>query len=298
MADVAGDSRRWVVNPSVHPAFTPGVDPPAGVEGPALWFACQSGTLLVSSRGDATALPYSVDLAPFGLEPVRRQFLGTLNGRPCFSADVPTGASLPEGWSFQGLRSLFSVFGEDYFRIAGRASQIVDWGRDHRFCGRCATPTVEKPGERVKECPSCGLFAYPRISPAVIAAVVRDGKILLAHAARFPSGLFSVLAGFVDAGETLEECIHREVREEAGIEIRNLRYFSSQPWPFPNSLMIAFIAEHSSGEIVIDGREIDEAAWHAPHALPRRIPDRISVARKLIDWFVDTHGGPSAGRSS
>ncbi len=142
-----------------------------------------------------------------------------------------------------------------------------------------------KPGERAMECPSCRHLAYPRISPAVIMAVVRDGKLLLAHSARFTKGFSSVLAGFVEAGETLEECVHREVREEAGIEVKNLRYFASQPWPFPNSLMIAFTAEHASGEIRIDGVEITEADWYPASALPSSLPSPHSIARRLIDWF-------------
>jgi NAD+ diphosphatase len=142
-----------------------------------------------------------------------------------------------------------------------------------------------KAGELAMECTACGQLSYPRISPAVIVAILRDEKILLARANRFPSGFYSVLAGFVEPGETLEQCAKREVREETGIEVKNLRYFSSQPWPFPHSLMVAFTAEYAAGEIRIDPSEIADAGWYSADALPL-IPDPITVARKLIDWYV------------
>ncbi len=283
----------WPVSASQSVVFHPEADKPAGPPSPALWLAFQNGSLLIAKSGEGAEIPFAGDLSSLGLEPVRSQFIGTIEGHPCFSAEIPAAAPAPEGWSFAGLRSLFSVLGEAYFRIAGRASQIVDWDRDHMFCGRCGAAMERKAGERAKECPACSLVSYPRISPAAIVAVVRDRRLLLAHAMRFPKGFFSVLAGFVDAGESLEECIHREVREEAGIEIANLRYFASQPWPFPNSLMVAFTAEHADGEIAIDGKEIDEADWYPPEALPLRLPDRASVARRLIEWFLRTYGRPA-----
>ncbi len=245
----------------------------------------------MKENGGEAALPFTLDPSSFGVFAAEAQYLGAVEGHPCFCAETAEGREAPEGFCFRGLRELFSVLGEDYFRIAGRASQIVDWDRDHRFCGRCGKPTLVKEAERAKECPACGLVAYPRISPAVIVAVVRDGRLLLARSARFPRAFFSVLAGFVDPGETLEECVRREVREEVGIEVSKLRYFGSQPWPFPNSLMIAFTAEYVSGEISIDGEEIEEAAWYAADKLPKRIPGAMSVARKLIDWFASTRGG-------
>ena len=145
-----------------------------------------------------------------------------------------------------------------------------------------------KTDERAKLCPACGLVSFPRVAPAIIVAVVRDGTILLARARRFPTVMYSVIAGFVEPGESLEQCVHREVREEVGVAVRGLRYFASQPWPFPHSLMVAFTAQHAGGEIRVDEREITEAGWYPPDRLPR-IPDSISVARRLIDWFVQTH---------
>ena len=279
-----------------HPfaCFLPGVQPPAGSEGPSFWFVIQNGRILVAKSGEAVdvpvEMPVAVDARDLGLHPQRTAFIGTAAGKSCLAAEVPETDSAPQGWSFEAMRSLFTIVPEDLFRVAGRATQVLDWDRTHVFCSRCGTSTAGKPGERAKECPACGLVSYPRISPAVIVAVVREERILLARAHRFAPGMYSVLAGFVEPGETLEECVHREVKEETGIKVRNVRYFTSQPWPFPNSLMVAFTAEHAGGEIAIDPVELAEAGWYAADALPR-IPDRITVARKLIDWFVESRHG-------
>lgn len=143
-------------------------------------------------------------------------------------------------------------------------------------------------GERARVCPKCGFASFPRLSPAAITADIKDGRILLAHAKHFKEKTYSIIAGFVELGETLEECVKREVMEEVGIEDDNIRYFGSQPWPFPNSLMLGFTAEYKSGEITVDGVEIGEAGWFTPANLPE-IPSNLSIARKLIDWYEDTY---------
>jgi NAD+ diphosphatase len=282
----------WPVRPDSPLDFLPSVERTHGSEVPTLWLAFRGSDLLVNTGSESPALPVAAGLSPAGLPPAAVQHLGTVDGMPCGSAEIPAGTEPPPGWEFVGLRSVWDSLGDGVFRLAGRALLVVDWDRNHRFCGRCATPTRVNPGERARECPSCGLVAYPRISPAVIVAVVRGDRLLLARAARFAPGQYSVLAGFADAGETLEECVVREVKEEVGIEITGLRYFGSQPWPFPNSLMLAFTAEHASGEIAIDGREIVDAGWYAADSLPR-LPPRVSIARRLIEWFVATGGKPA-----
>ena len=147
-------------------------------------------------------------------------------------------------------------------------------------------PTADKQDERAKICQQCGLVNYPRVSPAIIVAVIKDDQILLARSGRFPGGFFSVLAGFVEPGESLEACVKREVFEETGIAVQNIRYFGSQPWPFPDSLMVGFTAEYAGGDIQIDGREIVAADWYSRDNLPN-IPPGISIARQLIDWFAE-----------
>jgi NAD+ diphosphatase len=206
------------------------------------------------------------------------------DGIPCRAVDAPLGHDPPDGWAFEGLRALFGMLSDTFFSVAARALEVLEWDRGHRFCGKCGAATTLKDGERARECPRCGHLSYPRISPAVIVAVVRGEEILLARARRFPPGFYSVLAGFVEPGETLEECVAREVREETGIEVKNLKYFRSQPWPFPHSLMIAFTAEYAAGEIKVEESELLDAGWYSADALPS-IPDPISVARRLIDWF-------------
>ena len=186
----------------------------------------------------------------------------------------------------RGIRSLFGQVEEEQIWVAGLANQFVIWNENHRYCGKCGRLTTEKTDERAKACLHCGLVNYPRLSPAVIMAVIKDRQILLAQSQRFHAKFYSVLAGFVEPGETLEECVKREVREEVGIAVKNIRYFGSQPWPFPDSLMIAFTAEYAGGEIEIDNSEILYAGWFTADSLTF-IPPKISIARHLIDWFSE-----------
>jgi len=253
------------------------------------WFVFKSGKLLVTR--DAEPLP-----VPFVSDPNDRdlgvgedvQFLGRLDGAPCYAAEAGERFPVPEGMEFMGLRHLFADYGELFFRIAGIGSQLLTWDRTHRFCGACGALNEESSVERAKICPKCGLLQFPRISPAVIVAIVRGDRILLGRGARFRNTeMFSVLAGYVESGETLEECVQREVREEVGIEVGNIKYFASQQWPFPHSLMIGFTAEYRAGEITVDGIEILEAGWFTADNLPE-IPGKPSIARLLIDWFVES----------
>lgn len=210
-------------------------------------------------------------------------FLGTLDDRPCWAIpvdDEPGVGAVP-------LMGLWGQVDDITFTIAGRAVQLVEWERTHRFCGRCATPTEAAMGERARRCPSCGLLAFPRLAPAIITLIERDdGRALLARGRTFPMPMYSCLAGFVEPGETLEEAVHREVREEVGVEIDNVRYWASQPWPFPHSLMLGFNADWAGGDIVIDPSEIVDAQWYAADDLPA-IPPGISIARRLIDDWVE-----------
>jgi NAD+ diphosphatase len=188
--------------------------------------------------------------------------------------------------AFEGLRQVYGRLDEDLFWLATRAVQIVDWDRTHQFCGRCGAPMEAKATERAKLCPRCGLHHFPRLAPAIIVLVERGHALLLARSRHFTKGMYSVIAGFVEPGETLEEAVAREVREEIGISIKEIRYFGSQPWPFPHSLMIGFTATYAGGEIVLDDPEIEDAAWFTRDNLPP-LPGKISIARKLIDWFLE-----------
>lgn len=253
----------------------------------AYWFVYRGDTLLVDeSQRTLLALPAAGNLRELGLIAQRTFFVGVHQGKSCFAAEVTTDTDPPVSMRFSELRPLISVLPEKLFALAGSALQLIAWDRSWLFCPRCAAALGPRAGERAKECSSCDFVGYPPIAPAVIVAVVREGKLLLAHSGRFRAGLFSVLAGFVEAGETLEECVHREIHEEVGIAVTDIRYFGSMSWPFPHSLMVGFTARYASGEIVADGIEIDAADWFGPDELPPILPSRGSLSRKLIDWFL------------
>ena len=212
-------------------------------------------------------------------------FLGMLGDEACWGVDVPDGHDPADGAAVD-LRSFFGRADEVEWLVAGRAVQLVEWARTHRFCGRCGAPTVQQDGERAMRCPACGLLAFPRIAPAMITLVTRGDEVLLARGVQFQGPMYSCLAGFVEPGESLEGAVVREVREEVGIEVGDVRYWGSQPWPFPHSLMVGFTAAWKSGEIEIDPAEIVDAQWFRREEMPP-IPPPISIARKLIDaWLV------------
>jgi NAD+ diphosphatase len=266
--------------------FVPGYDPPSFITDEDLWFAFCDGNILVDLRNGKVGIPHAHDLLTLQDHAAGKQYIGMLNGRPCYAIGLMPDCSTPEGMDFRGLRGLYSVLCDEVFWIAGRALQISTWDLSSRYCGRCGSHMDVSGIERAKVCPACGFKSFPRISPAVIVAVTKGNRILLARSYRFPVKIYSVIAGFVEPGETLEECIKREIEEEVGLQVKNIRYFGSQPWPFPNSLMIAFTAEYAGGVLQIDDEEIMDAGWYAADALPP-VPDKISVARRLIDWFVE-----------
>lgn len=251
----------------------------------SLCFAFQQTLLLVAGDPAQVRLPGHAALSGLGTPPLRRVYLGTLGERDCYAFEYGADTPAPQGMLWQGLRALYGRLDDGLFALAGRALQYIDWERTHQFCGRCATPTQHRSNERARECPACGLVVYPRIAPAVMCLIRRGRDILLARSPRFPPGMYSALAGFVEPGESLEQCLAREVLEETGVRIANARYFASQPWPFPHSLMIAFVADYAGGEITPAPDEIEDAQWFGIDALPK-LPNRISIARRLIDGVV------------
>lgn len=236
----------------------------------------------IESRPSSAKLALPKNNNPLGFELLRTLYLGQLHGIPCWAAEAPSSAQAPPGTAWVSLRTLFSVLEDAHFALAGRALQLLEWDRSHQYCGRCGTPTVAKPDERVRVCPACRLPAYPRIAPAVMALVRRGRELLLGRSPHFPPGMYSALAGFVEPGETLEQCVARELEEEVGVRVSQPRYFASQPWPFPHSLMIAFVCDWRSGEIRPLAGEIEAADWFDVLHLPK-LPSKISIARRLID---------------
>ncbi|MEM8924306.1 MAG: NAD(+) diphosphatase [Actinomycetota bacterium] len=216
-----------------------------------------------------------------------RHLLGVDGDTPVWAVGIGGAAEVPEDAAWIGLRQLFGSIDDQLWALAGRAVQVVAWDRDHRFCSRCATETEPHPRDRAKRCPACGLMSYPRLTPAVIVLVERDdGRALLAWGRQFPGRFFSALAGFVEPGESLEECVVREVGEEVGIEIDDVRYFGSQPWPFPHSLMVGFNARYVSGDLTPQESEIVEAGWYRHDDLPPAPKGGMSIAGWLIDDWV------------
>jgi NAD+ diphosphatase len=267
--------------------FVPALHPPDELPASVLWFAFSGDRLLVRSEQETAALPDYAELAKVGVDFDEGHYLGRLGDVDCYALELAS-AEVPTGTALEGLRALYGRLPDELYSIAGRAVQILLWDKTHRFCGRCGTATVNAPAERAKLCPQCGLLSFPRLSPAVIMLIRRgQDELLLARNRAFAEGFFSVLAGFVEPGESLEEAVAREVREEVNLEIGNIRYFGSQPWPFPHSLMIGFTAEYESGEIRPQADEIVEAHWYSRSGELPRLPGKLSIARRLIDSFLD-----------
>ncbi len=267
--------------------FSPRFDD-AALRDTGYWFVVHGGKLLVT-RGDAPRLPGAHAPPVANVEPAAVHYFGDYAGQPCRvlvleSLDAFSDPATEFEW--RGLRSLFGVLPDAEVGLAGRALQLAEWTRTHRHCGCCGAPMVKQPGERAMLCPGCGFTAYPRIAPAMMVLVRRDDRILLGRAPHFVNGVYSALAGFVEAGESLEECVHREVFEEVGITINNLRYFSSQSWPFPHSLMLAFVADYAAGDLRPNPAELSDARWFSLDDLPQ-LPSRISISRALIDSALD-----------
>lgn len=244
-------------------------------------FAFRKYDLLV--RESDAALPDAATAAGLRWEGVNEIPVGLWQGDYCRALWLPADSAAPQGYAFKGLRSLWTRLDDAMLAIAGRALQLAEWARTHRYCGTCGSPMSLAAGERAMKC-ACGHVAYPRVSPAMMVLVKRGPAILLARNIAVPAGgRMSALAGFLEPGESIEDAVHREVREEVGVEVDDLRYFGSQSWPFPHSLMIAFTAEYAGGEIRCDPAEIAEARWFGPgDPLPELSP-RQSISRALID---------------
>ncbi|CAG0960952.1 NAD+ diphosphatase [Burkholderiales bacterium] len=265
----------------VTPAdFISGIAPDPTATGAPLVLVLQASRVLVHADNGEPA-PSSLAWTTF--EPrAERHCLGRLGERNCWLLLAPPDATAPAGLIWQGMRTLFGVWPTALLAVLTRALEVAEWSRSHRYCGVCGSPTTDLPGERARHCPGCGHSAYPRLSPAVMVLVRRGDQVLLARGARFKAPIFSALAGFVEAGESLEDTLHREVREEVGIEVSDLEYFGSQSWPFPHSLMVAFRAQYAGGSLRPDGNEIIEAGWYSAGELPP-LPSPASIARLLID---------------
>ncbi|HEY9446175.1 MAG TPA: NAD(+) diphosphatase [Burkholderiales bacterium] len=269
---------------AVEERFQPGHVAPERPAYPAIWCAFRGGKVVVMRISGTPQLPV---LRPEELGSAARHshYLGMLDGVHCYAAHLDEGHALPAGTDLVGLRALILESDELTSGLAGRAFQILEWERTHRYCGACGEPTVAHDVDRARVCSGCRQLYYPRIAPVVMALVTRDREILLTRKPGYAPGRYTVVAGFVEAGETLEHALMREVQEEAGVESGRPRYFGSQPWPFPNSLVMAFSLEYLCGEVRPDGVEIEDARWFDIDALPE-LPESVHISRHLIDDTV------------
>lgn len=249
---------------------------------PTLWFIYMKNNLLTIKDMDNIKIPTFEKIEGFKDKLTRIYEIGSFNDTSFFCAELPSNINIPTNVSLIPLNEVATIFNNDIFSICGKAYQILFWDQTHQFCGRCGckTNTLEK--EFAKICPNCNFISYPRISPAIIVGITKGNKMLLAHNKNFPNDIHSTIAGFLEPNETLDECIKREVYEEVGIQIKNIKYFNSQPWPYPNSIMIGFTAEYESGEIIVDGTEITHADWYDKDNLPN-LPNETTIARQIIN---------------
>ncbi|MDF2893073.1 MAG: pyrophosphatase [Clostridia bacterium] len=258
-----------------------------GEEEKSCYFIFSGDKLLVEEKDDSVKILDKDSLSAYNMVLKAPLYLGRLDSIPYIAADLPSAQIMQSSLKLIGLRQVFGQIEDELFWLAARAYHLINWSKNTTYCGRCGSETFMKESEHSKYCPKCGLALYPKISPAVIVAVTKKDEILLAKNALNKSGFYSVLAGFVEPGENLEECVAREIKEEAGINVKNIQYFGSQPWPFPDSLMVGFTAEYADGELVIDRQELSDARWFKADALPE-IPGKLSISRRLIDWFAET----------
>ena len=253
-----------------------------------LWFLVNNGQLLVKVDVDYMRIPYFKDIKNLNLDFNKGYCLGEFKDGICFGIEINEDIEINEELKIISLYEAGILLEEELFFIAGRANQIVHWDKTHKFCGKCGSETKNKEDEKAKICTKCNFVTYPVISPAIIVAITKEDEILLAHNKGFKDNKYGIIAGFVDPGESLEECVKREVFEEVVIKIKNIKYYGSQIWPCPNSLMIGFSAEYESGEIKVDGKEIVKAGWFKKDNFPK-IPDKMSIARKMIDYFAENN---------
>ena len=271
--------------PESNTEFVSGVIAPESIE-EAWYFAFSNGEILQRDDGDGNFQPLGLDdQALIERLHSKKHFMGTHRDIACFAVEVVR----TDEFEFAGLRSLFGKTDNMMLALAGRAQQICEWFRTHQYCGKCGQAAIEHDNDRAMICESCGIFSYPRLSPSIIVLIHRGREVLLARSHRFPEGMYSTLAGFVEPGESIEDTLIREVKEEVGVLVKNLEYLGSQPWPFPNSLMLGFHAEYDSGDIVLQEEEIADAKWFSIDDLPA-IPGKIAISRWLIDDFLSKQG--------
>ncbi len=255
------------------------------------WFVFMNERLvLVHDNG--YRLPDSALLESHGLIPEDVLLLGRLGDTPYFEGTLPA-SDLPAPLELVDLRQTYGELSQPEYILAGLASQIAHWDLTTRFCPACGTATEHMAHERAKNCPTCNLRQYPRVSPAIIVLIHRPGQILLTRQPSWPPNRYSLVAGFVEAGESFEECVVREVAEEVGVRVTNIRYQGSQAWPYPHQVMVGFTAEYDGGDIMVEEAELEDARWFDLDDLPGLSPP-LSISRQLLDFHLRSQQDPDA----
>lgn len=250
---------------------------------PGCWVLLRESELIIDTTGVTPVLPATVTPpVPIVGEPV---YLGLWRSLPCRLGVVDQGTELGAGLEASDLFAGNPDLPIDLLSLGGLSRQVLHWEGNSRFCSKCGTGMTRLAGEWGKQCPDCGAHHFPHIHPCVIVVVRRPGEVLLARKPEWPTGRYSLVAGFLDFAECLEEAVEREVMEETGIKIDNIRYIGSQGWPFPSQLMAGFVADYVSGEVKVEEKELEDAGWYSVDDLPL-LPPKRSIARYLIDTYA------------
>ena len=274
----------------LQPRFIRAVNNGADIEEDGYAFAFMKERLVLLAAGEGAKVPWRAILQAAGVPLETVLPLGRLDGTPCFACDLAE-AELPNGFQSVDLRQAFGMLPELEYGIAGFAAHLSHWNRTTVFCPLCGAETERVATEHAKRCSSCGFMQYPRVSPAIIVLIYRPGQILLTRQPSWPPNRYSLVAGFVEAGESLEECLRREIAEEVGVTVGELRYLGSQPWPYPHQLMVGFLARYRAGEIHLSDQELEHAAWFDLDALPD-LPPPLSISRRILDWHLASQHEP------
>ncbi|WP_054742240.1 NAD(+) diphosphatase [Cellulosilyticum ruminicola] len=252
----------------------------------AIYFIYSDRKVLIKNNEDKLQMPIYETVEKLNINLAESYYLGELKGQICICINVKDLRGFESEYRLIPLKSQLWELNQEIYFVAIKAMQLLEWDNNTKYCGRCGNLYTRKEDERAKVCKKCGRIEYPRISPAIIVGVTKGEEILLAHNANFAEGLYSIIAGFVEQGETLEAAVKREVYEEVGVKVKNIQYVSSKPWSTGDSLMLGFTAEYESGEITVDEKEILDAGWYNKEKLPPVLPLPITTAREIINRLI------------
>ncbi|MDF1685080.1 MAG: NAD(+) diphosphatase [Legionellaceae bacterium] len=259
---------------------------------PALWFIFHDEEMLIEKNKNKYTPPLWHEIHPSLLSDCATQklYLGTYDNNACYAVNLrQKPAQLESNLFFEHIRQSHELLNNDHlFSMVSRAKQLINWDKNTQFCGQCGKTNQLNQTEHSKTCTECTFMTFPHIAPAMLVLIWRDDELLLARTPQFKAGIYSILAGFVEPGETLEQTVAREVKEEAGIHIKNIEYVGSQPWPFPSNLMLGFTAEYDHGELYIADDELEDAQWFKLDQLPQ-LPKPMSLSRIMIDQHLTRH---------